>query len=65
MRETVKVCFELGLELLLVGAGLEVAQCELRGAVEGLPRCLQECLVLTDDASLVERCLRIENVLLS
>ena len=36
-REAVEVGLEVGLELLLAGAGLEVAQRELRGVVEGLP----------------------------
>ena len=35
-REAVEVGLEVGLELLLAGAGLEVAQGELRGVVERL-----------------------------
>ena len=35
-REAVEVGLEVGLELLLAGAGLEVAQRELGGVVEGL-----------------------------
>jgi hypothetical protein len=35
-REAVEVVLEVGQELLLAAAGLEVAQGELRGVVEGL-----------------------------
>jgi hypothetical protein len=37
-REPVEVVLEVGQELLLAAAGLEVAQCELRGVVERLAR---------------------------
>ncbi len=63
-REAVEVGLEVGLELLLAGAGLEVAQRELRGVVERLARRLPERPVLVDDARLVERGLHGEHGLL-
>ena len=56
-REAVEVGLEVGLELLLAGAGLEVAQRELRGVVERLagglragPRPGWRCLALSSAA---------------
>src|SRR5665647_2914210 len=63
-REAVEVRLEVGLELLLAGAGTEVAEGELRGVVEGLPRSLTQGLVLMDDPSRVERRLHGNDVLL-
>ena len=63
-REAVEVGLEVGLELLLAGAGPEVAQRELRGVVEGLAGRLPQGLVLVDDARLVERGLHVEHGLL-
>ena len=63
-REAVEVGFEVGSELLLAGAGLEVAQGELRGVVEVLAGGLAERLVLVDDARLVESGLHVEHGLL-
>ena len=63
-REAVEVGLEVGLELLLAGAGSEIAQRELRGVVEGLTGGLPQGLVLVDDAGLVERGLHVEHGLL-
>jgi len=37
-REAVEVVLEIGKQLLLAAAGFQIAQCELRGVVEGLAR---------------------------
>ena len=63
-REAVEVGLEVGLELLLAGAGLEVAQRELRGVVEGLAGGLAQGWSWLDDAGLVERGLHVEHGLL-
>ena len=49
-REAVEVVLEVGKQLLLAATGLEVAQRELRGVVESLPR----GVALLGDARLVE-----------
>ena len=49
-REAVEVGLEVGLELLLAGAGAQVAQRELRGVVEGLAGRLPQRRVLVGDA---------------
>ncbi len=54
-REAVEIGLEVGLELLLAGAGLEVTQGEVRRVVKGLSRRLPQCLILVDDARFVER----------
>ena len=53
-REAVEVGLEVGPQLLLAGAGAQVAQRELRGVVEGLPGRLAQRGVLVGDARLVE-----------
>ncbi len=63
-REAVEVGLEVGLELLLAGAGLEVTQRELRGVVERLPGGLAQRRVLMDDLRRVERGLHVEHGLL-
>ena len=52
-REAVEVIFEVGEELLLTAAGLQIAQRELRGVVERLAGGLGECGTLFGDAGLV------------
>ena len=64
-REPVEVGAKVGLELLPAGAGAQVAQRELRGVVEGLPRRLPQGRVLLDDAVLVEHGLHLEHALLA
>ena len=49
-REAVQVGLEVGLELLLLGPGAQVAQGERGGVVEGLPGRLAERSVLVGDA---------------
>ena len=63
-REAVQVRLEVGLELLLTGARLEVAQRELRCVVERLAGGLTQRLVLVRDLGLVERRLHVEHGLL-
>ena len=50
-----------GLELLLAGAGTEVAKRELRRIVERLARGPTQCLILVDDFRLVKRVLHLQN----
>ena len=64
-REAVEIGLEVGLELLLAGAGPEVAQRELRGVVERLTGGLSQRLVLLDDPGLVEAGLQVEHLLLA
>ncbi len=52
---------ENGLELLLAGAGLQIAQGELRGVVERLAGRLTKGLVLMDDLGRVEGGLHVEH----
>jgi hypothetical protein len=54
------VRLEIGLELLLAGAGFQVAQRELRRVVERLAGGLSKRLVLVCDRRLVERCFHVE-----
>ena len=61
-REAVEVVLEVGEELLLAAAGLEVAQGELRGVVEGLARGVAERGALLGDARLVEHLLGLEHL---
>ncbi|EXI65746.1 MAG: hypothetical protein AW08_02958 [Candidatus Accumulibacter adjunctus] len=63
-REAVEVGLEIGLELLLAGAGLEVAQREPGRVVEGLAGRLAQRLVLIGDRRPVERGLHVEHRLL-
>ena len=63
-REAVEVGLEVVLELLLGGAGLEVAQEEGRGVVEGLPGGGAQGVVLVGDAFLVEGGLHLQHGLL-
>ena len=63
-REAVEVVLEVGEQLLLAAAGLEVAQGELRGVVEGLARGVAERGALLGDARLVEHLLGVEHLLL-
>jgi hypothetical protein len=63
-REAVQIRLEIGLELLLAGASLEVAQRELRRVVERLAGGLTKRLVLVRDPGLVEGHLHVENRLL-
>ncbi len=53
-REAIQVGFEVGLELLLPGAGAQVAQGERGGIVEGLTGSLAQGGVLVGDPGLVE-----------
>ena len=64
-REAVEIGLEVGLELLLTGAGPEVAQRELRGVVERLAGGLTQRLVLLDDSRFVETGPQIEHGLLA
>ena len=64
-REAVDVGLEVGRELLAAGAGPQVAQGELRGVVEGLPRRLPQGRLLLDAAGLVEHGLHLEHGLLA
>ena len=63
-REAVEVVLEVGEQLLLAAARLEVAQRELRGVVEGLARSVAEGGALLGDARLVEHLLGLEHLLL-
>ena len=63
-REAVEVVLEIGEQLLLAAAGLQIAQCELRGVVEGLTRRIAERGPLLGDAGLVEHLLGVEHRLL-
>ena len=63
-REAVEVVLEVGEQLLLAAAGLEVAQGELRGVVEGLAGGIAERGALLGDARLVEHLLGLEHLLL-
>ncbi len=60
-REAVQIRLEVGLELLLAGAGLEVAQRELRRVVERLFCRLPDRLILVGDLGPVERPLHLEH----
>jgi hypothetical protein len=54
-REAVEVVLEIGKQLLLAAAGLEIAQRELRGVVEGLPAASQRaarCSVMRASSSI-------------
>ena len=62
--EPVEVGFEVGLELLLAGSRLQIAQRKLRGIVERLAGGLSKSLILMNDLRLVERRLHIEHGLL-
>ena len=64
-REPVEPGPEVGLELLAVGAGAQVAQGELRGVVEGLTRDLPQGRILLDDPGFVEGGLHVQNRLLA
>ena len=64
-REPVEPGAEVGLELLAVGAGAQVAQGELRGVVEGLSGDLPQGRVLLDDAGVVEGGLHVQDRLLA
>jgi hypothetical protein len=63
-REAIQIRLEIGFELLLAGAGAQIAQGKLRGVVERLPGGLTERLVLVRDVRPVERGLHVEHVLL-
>ena len=63
-REAVEVVLEIGEQLLLAAAGLQVAQCELRSVVERLSRRVAERGALLGDARLVEHLLGVEHRLL-
>jgi|ERR1700730_2521098 hypothetical protein len=54
-REAIEVGCEIGLELVLAGAGFQVAQGELGGVVEGLPSGIAERGSLLGDAGFVEQ----------
>ncbi len=54
MGEAVEVIFEIGEELLLAGAGFEVAEGEFRGVVEGLFGGVAEGGMLGGDTGVVE-----------
>jgi hypothetical protein len=62
--ESVEIGLEVGLELLLARAGLEVTEGELRCVVEGLARGLAKGSVLVRDLGLIERGLHLEHGLL-
>ena len=64
-REPLQVGLEIGGELLAAGAGLQIAQGEPGGVVEGLSRCLAEGGVLFDHADLVQRCFHVQHGLLA
>ena len=53
-REAVEVGFEVRFQLLLTGAGFEVAQGERRSVMEGLASGLAQGLILVGDLGLVE-----------
>jgi hypothetical protein len=59
-REAVEVSLEVLPKLLLVCAGPEVAQRELRCVVDGLTGCITKWSVLVDDAFPVEKLLHLE-----
>ena len=63
-REAVEIVLEVGEQLLLAAAGLQVAQRELRGVVEGLSGGVAERGPLLGDARLVEHLLGVEHRLL-
>jgi hypothetical protein len=63
-REPVEVVLEIGKQLLLAAARFQIAQCELRRVVEGLPRRFAERSPLLGDARLVEHLLGVEHSLL-
>lgn len=63
-REAIEIGLEVGPELLLAGAGLEIAQGEFGRVVEGLARCLPEGRVLMDDLGRVEGRLHLQHRLL-
>jgi hypothetical protein len=63
-REAVEVRLEVGLQLLLAGAGAQVSEGEPRGVVERLARRLPQRLVLVDDSRFVQRRLHVEHRLL-
>jgi hypothetical protein len=63
-REAVQVGLEIGLEVLLAGAGLEVPQSEPGGVVEGLAGRLTHSRILVDDPRRVEGSLHVEDGLL-
>ena len=50
-RKSVQIRFEIGFQLLLLGAGFQIAQRKRRGVVKRLPGRLAERAVLIDDAS--------------
>ena len=62
-REAVQIRLEVGLELLLAGAGLEVAQRELGRVVERLSGRLPKGLILVGNLGRVERLLHLEHSL--
>jgi hypothetical protein len=62
--ESIEVGLEVGLELLLAGAGFQIAQRELRGVVESLTGSLPKRLVLMDDAGLIQGGFHCKNSLL-
>ena len=63
-REAIEVILEIGEQLLLAAARFQVAQRELRGVVEGLPRRLAERGTLLGDARLVQHLLGVKHGLL-
>ena len=60
-REAVEIVLEIGEQLLLAAAGLQIAQRELRRVVERLARGIAERGALLGDARLVEHLLGIEH----
>ena len=63
-RKAIEVGLEVGPQLLLDGAGLEIAQGEFGGVVEGLARCLPQGRVLVDDLGGIQGGLQVQHRLL-